>query len=57
MLSAIGCVSLVVGATVGVYWEDSGATWGDFEAILWHVGAISGSLWEVLGGTWAHLAV
>ena len=57
MLSAIGCVSLVVGATVGVYWEDCVATWGDFGAILGHVGAILGSLWEVLGGTQAHLGV
>ena len=54
MLYAVCCVSWVVGAILGVYWENFGATWVDYGAILGCVGAILGPLWEVLGGTWAH---
>ena len=45
------CILWAVGATLGVYWEDFGASWVDFGAILGSVLAILGPHWEGLGGT------
>ena len=48
-MQVICCRSGVVGAMLGIYWEDFGAIGADIGAISVYVGSILVQFWEVLG--------